>query len=109
MVNDYIGQEHLFLGILRDGEGIATDILENLGIDLAEVKQHVEKKIKTYKSINSKSDLVMLKSTEKTLKLIYLEARSFKSVTANSAHLLLAILKDSNCLVTQLLIEMGVN
>ena len=107
--NDYIGQEHLFLGILRDGEGIATDILENLGIDLAEVKQLVEKKIKTTKEINSKSDLVMLKSTEKTLKLIYLEARSFKSVTANSAHLLLAILKDSNCLVTQLLIEMGVN
>ena len=107
--NDYIGQEHLFLGILRDGEGIATDILENLGIDLAEVKQLVEKKIKTEKEINSKSDLVMLKSTEKTLKLIYLEARSFKSVTANSAHLLLAILKDSNCLVTQLLIEMGVN
>ncbi len=107
--NDYIGQEHLFLGILRDGEGIATDILENLGIDLAEVKQLVEQKIKTEKEINSKSDLVMLKSTEKTLKLIYLEARSFKSVTANSAHLLLAILKDSNCLVTQLLIEMGVN
>ncbi|WP_340115131.1 ATP-dependent Clp protease ATP-binding subunit [Maribellus mangrovi] len=107
--NDYIGQEHLFLGILRDGEGIATDILENLGIDLAEVKQLVEKKIKTDKSIQSKSDLVMLKSTEKTLKLIYLEARSFKSVTANSAHLLLAILKDSNCIVTQLLIEMGVN
>jgi len=107
--NDYIGQEHLFLGILRDGEGIATDILENLGIDLAEVKQLVEKKIRTDKQISGKSELVMLKSTEKTLKLIYLEARSFKSVTANSAHLLLAILKDSNCIVTQLLIEMGVN
>jgi len=107
--NDYIGQEHLFLGILRDGEGIATDILENLGVDLSEIKQLVEKKIKTDKEISSTSDLVMLKSTEKTLKLIYLEARSFKSVTANSAHLLLAILKDSNCLVTQLLIEMGVN
>ncbi|MCE4566915.1 ATP-dependent Clp protease ATP-binding subunit [Maribellus sp. CM-23] len=107
--NDYIGQEHLFLGILRDGEGIATDILENLGVDLAEIKQLVEKKIRTDKEINGKADLVMLKSTEKTLKLIYLEARSFKSVTANSAHLLLAILKDSNCLATQLLIEMGVN
>ena len=107
--NDYIGQEHLFLGILRDGEGIATDILENLGIDLAEIKQLVEKKIRTDKQISGKSELVMLKSTEKTLKLIYLEARSFKSVTANSAHLLLAILKDSNCIVTQLLIEMGVN
>ena len=39
--NDYIGQEHLFLGILRDGEGIATDILENLGIDLAEIRHSV--------------------------------------------------------------------
>ena len=107
--NDYIGQEHLFLGILRDGEGTATDILENLGIDLAEIKLLVEKKIRTDKQISAKSELVMLKSTEKTLKLIYLEARSFKSVTANSAHLLLAILKDSNCFVTQLLIEMGVN
>ena len=107
--NDYIGQEHLFLGILRDGEGIATDILENLGIDLAQIKQLVEKKIRTEKQISGKSELVMLKSTEKTLKLIYLEARSFKSVTANSAHLLLAILKDSNCIVTQMLIEMGIN
>jgi len=43
--NDYIGQEHLFLGILRDGEGIATDILVNLRVDLVEIKQLVEKKI----------------------------------------------------------------
>jgi len=107
--NDYIGQEHLFLGILRDGEGIATDILENLGIDLAEIKQLVEKKIKTDKEINQKLDLLMLKSAEKTLKLIYLEARAFKSTTANSGHLLLAILKDNKNLITQLLVEYGVN
>jgi ATP-dependent Clp protease ATP-binding subunit ClpC len=107
--NDYIGQEHLFLGILRDGEGIATDILENLGIDLAEVKQLIEKKIRTEKDVNRKADLIMLKSTEKTLKLIYLEARSFKSVTANSGHLLLAILKDHDSIVTQLLVELGIN
>ncbi len=107
--NDYIGQEHLFLGILRDGEGIATDILENLGIDLVEVKQLIEKKIRTDKEIDRKADLIMLKSTEKTLKLIYLEARSFKSVTANSGHLLLAILKDNDSIVTQLLVELGIN
>ncbi|HYQ56397.1 MAG TPA: ATP-dependent Clp protease ATP-binding subunit, partial [Draconibacterium sp.] len=107
--NDYIGQEHLFLGILRDGEGTATDILENLNIDLAEVKQLIENKIRTDKDINQKADLIMLKSTEKTLKLIYLEARSFKSATANSGHLLLAILKDSDSLITQLLVEMGIN
>ena len=107
--NDYIGQEHLFLGILRDGEGIATDILVNLGVNLAEIKRLLEKKIRTDKDVNQKADLVMLKSAEKSLKLIYLEARSFKSTTANSGHLLLAILKDNENIVTQLLVEYGIN
>lgn len=107
--NDYIGQEHLFLGILRDGEGIATDILENLGIVLSEIKKIIEKKIRTEREINQKADIVMLKSAEKTLKLIYLEARSFKSTTVNSGHLLLAILKDNDSIVTQILVEYGVN
>lgn len=107
--NDFIGQEHLFLGILRDGEGIATDILENLGIDLIEMKQLIERKIKTDKEINQKLDLVMLKPAEKTLKLIYLEARAFKSSTVNSGHLLLAILKDNENIITQLLVEFGVS
>jgi len=107
--NDYIGQEHLFLGILRDGEGIATDILENLGIMLAEIKQLIEKKIRTDRAIDQRAEIVMLKSAEKTLKLVYLEARSFKSTTINSGHLLLAILKDSDSIVTQLLVEFGVN
>ena len=107
--NDYIGQEHLFLGILRDGEGIATDILENLGIVLAEIKEIIENKIRTDREIDQKADIVMLKSAEKTLKLVYLEARSFKNVTVNSGHLLLAILKDNDCMVTQLLVEFGIN
>jgi ATP-dependent Clp protease ATP-binding subunit ClpC len=107
--NDYIGQEHLFLGILRDGEGIATDILENLGISLAEIKSLIEKKIRTDRKIDLQAEVIMLKSTEKTLKLVYLEARSFKSATVNSGHLLLAILKDSDSIVTQLLVEFGVN
>ncbi|NCB08987.1 MAG: ATP-dependent Clp protease ATP-binding subunit, partial [Bacteroidia bacterium] len=107
--NDYIGQEHLFLGILRDGEGIATDILGNLGVDLTEIKLLVEKKIRTEKEINQKVDLVMLKSAEKSLKMVYLEARSFKSTTVNSGHLLLAILKDNDNIVTQLLTEFGIN
>ncbi len=107
--NDYIGQEHLFLGILRDGEGLATDILENMGVNLADVKVLIENKIRSEKPLNGKSDLMMLKSTEKTLKLVYLEARWFKSSVVNSGHLLLAILKDNDNIVTQLLVEFGVN
>ena len=68
--NDYIGQEHLFLGILRDGEGMATDILENLGIVLNEIKEIIEKKIRTDRVIDNKADIVMLKAAEKTLKLV---------------------------------------
>jgi ATP-dependent Clp protease ATP-binding subunit ClpC len=107
--NDYIGQEHLFLGILRDGEGIATEILENLGVNLADLKHLIENKIRTDRPVDGKADLMMLKSTEKTLKLVYLEARWFKSSVANSGHLLLAILKDSENIVTQLLVEFGIN
>jgi ATP-dependent Clp protease ATP-binding subunit ClpC len=107
--NDFIGQEHLFLGILRDGEGIATDMLENLGIDLIEIKQLIERKVKTDNEIDQKANIAMLKATEKALKLVYLEARAFKSTTVNSAHLLLAILKDSENIITRLLIEFGVS
>ncbi len=107
--NDYIGQEHLFLGILRDGEGIATDILENLGVNLKDIKHLIEKKIRTQKPINGNVDLMMLKSAEKALKLVYLEARWFKSPYANSGHLLLAILKDSDNIITRLLLEFGVS
>lgn len=107
--NDYIGPEHLFLGILRDGEGVATDILENLGAVLLEIKELLEKKIRTDKNINPRADILMLKSAEKTLKLVYLEARSFKSKTINSGHLLLALLKDEESSVTQLLTELGIN
>lgn len=107
--NDYIGQEHLFLGILRDGEGVATDVLEELGLNLNEIKKIIEDKIRSEKIIDYKSDLSMLKSAEKALKIIYLEARTFKNPTVNSGHLLLAILKDNDNHVTQVLSEFGIN
>ncbi|NQU84553.1 MAG: ATP-dependent Clp protease ATP-binding subunit [Mariniphaga sp.] len=107
--NEFIGLEHLFLGILRDGEGIATDILENLGINLPLLKIEIEKKVRSDKSIDPHADLQMLKSTEKALKIIYLEARSFKNTIANSGHLLLSILKDKDSLITGMLNDLGVN
>ncbi len=107
--NEQIGLEHLFLGILRDGEGIATDILENLGVNLINIKQTIENKIRTEKHIDPKAEIQMLKSTEKALKIIYLEARAFKSTSANSGHLLLSILKDNESVITNILNENGVN
>lgn len=107
--NDFIGPEHLFLGILRDGEGMATEILENLGIDLIEIKKQIEKKIRSNRKIDLDAQVAMSKSAERALKVINLEARYFKSQLANSGHLLLAILKDNDNLISNLLNDLGVN
>ncbi len=107
--NDYIGPEHLFLGILRDGEGMATDILVSMGIDLIGIKKELESKLRSNRKMDVDAQVAMSKAAEKALKIIYLEARAFKSQLANSGHLLLAILKDSDNLISSILNEAGVN
>jgi ATP-dependent Clp protease ATP-binding subunit ClpC len=109
--NSHISPEHLFLGILRDGEGVAVDILMNQGIDLMVLKGSLEKSIKVESPVPVADHEVipLLRSTERILKLVYLEAKSLKSSTIESEHLLLAILKDENALVTRFLSEMDVD
>lgn len=109
--NPYIGTEHLFLGILRDGEGVAVDILVSLGADLFDLKRSIEDTIKgdNIIKIPETENLPLLKPAEKVLKLIYLEARSLKDETIDTGHLLLAILKDENSLVTQVLKEINID
>lgn len=105
--NSYIGPEHLFLGILRDGEGSAIEVLLSLGADLFELKRSVEKAIKPDATIKitDSDNLPLLKSSERILKLIYLEAKSLNNVTIDTGHLLLAILKDENGIPSRILME----
>jgi len=107
--NESIGLEHIFLGILRDGEGIAIEILSNLGINLSEIKQAIEEKLRTGKDIDSQASVQLLKSAEKALKLVYLEARAFSSPTINTGHLLLALIKDKESLISNILSEYHIN
>ncbi len=106
-----IGLEHLLLGILRDGESEAVDILQSLGADLYLIRKTIEDHIKpeTYRAIPEKEDFPLAKVTERVLKLVYLEAKSFKSAEIKTEHLLLAILKDENAFVTQMLNEMNID
>jgi len=108
--NSHISPEHLFLGILRDGESVAIEILINQGIDLMVLKGSLEKSIKVESPIpvTDHEVIPLLRSTERILKLVYLEAKSLKSSTINTEHLLLAILKDENALVTRFLSELDV-
>ena len=109
--NAYIGTEHLFLGILREGEGVAIDILVSLGANLYRLRRSIEETIKptSLTKLTDSDNLPLLKSAEKVLKLVYLEAKALKSSTIDTVHLLLAMLKDENGVVTLMLNEINID
>ncbi len=94
--NTEISPEHLFLGLLREGEGVAIDILVTLGANLYELRKDIEQSLNPNAPVKlTKTDNIpLLKSSERILKLVYLEAQSFHKSTIDTGHLLLAILKD---------------
>ncbi len=100
--NPYIGTEHLFLGILRDGEGPAVEILTSLGVDLAGMKRVLEGSLRSDKPLDPQQaeNIPFLRASERVLKLVHLEAMAMKNDVIDTGHLLLAILKDETSLVT---------
>ena len=109
--NKYIGPEHLFLGIIREGEGLAIDVLVSLGADLNDLKRMIEGSIKSENpdDLTDIENIPLLKQSERILKLVYLEAKSLSQSTIDTGHLLLALLKDENSLVTKKLEELHIN
>lgn len=108
--NDYIGVEHLLLGIIREGEGMAIQILNLLNVDTNEVRKTIEGAIGTSaKRDKTAENLPLVKQAERALKLTYLEAKIFSSELIGTEHLLLAILKDDDNLVTSTLGKYGVD
>jgi len=109
--NSHISVEHLFLGILRDGEGLAIDVLVVLGVELYDLRMAIEKNIRNDQpsTVTDPDSLPLLKSAERILKLTHLEARSMKEKTIDTNHLLLAILKDDNNFATRYMVENGIS
>ncbi len=103
--NTEIGPEHLFLGILREGEGIAIDIIITLGANLYDLRRDIENSLNPSGPIKvtQTENIPLLRSSERILKLVYLEAKSLKKTTIDTGHLLLAILKDEKSNVAQIL------
>jgi len=109
--NAHISTEHLFLGILRDGEGLAIDILILMGAELYDLRRSIEELIRPESAIKVKDsdNIPLLKSAEKVLKLVYLEAKALQDDTIDTGHLLLAIMKDENSITTQVLKEHNID
>ncbi|PEN06995.1 Clp protease ClpC [Longimonas halophila] len=101
--HDYIGTEHLLLGIIREGEGIAIKILRNLGCDLMKLKKSVEETVRSQGSALSVGNIPLTKQAEKVLKITYLEAKLYKSDVIGTEHLLLSLLRDNENIAAQIL------
>ncbi len=109
--HDYIGAEHLLLGMIREGEGVAIGLLKKLGVSLEELRSSVENAIKGTATGNVKNltNIPLTRQSEKVLKITYLEAKIFKSELIGTEHLLLSILRDEDNVATQILEKFDVN
>lgn len=109
--HDYIGTEHLLLGMIREGEGVAVSILKKLGTSLEELREAIERATKGTANHNVKNlaNIPLTRQSEKVLKITYLEAKIFKSQLIGTEHLLLSILRDEDNIATQILEKFDVN
>ncbi|WP_178796535.1 AAA family ATPase [Bacteroidaceae bacterium] len=105
--NSYIGPEHLLLGLIREGEGKAIEILFNLQINLQDIKYQLENILKNNAEDDATYDenINFNEEASKVLKLCILEAKLLKSVAADSEHILLAIMRVKNNAASLLLEE----
>ena len=107
--HDYIGIEHLLLGMLREGQGVGIQILNALGTDLNGLRRKIENATKSgSNSLNHLSNIPLVKQAERVLKITYLEAKLFNQSLIGTEHLLLSILKDSNNIATKALEDQNI-
>jgi ATP-dependent Clp protease ATP-binding subunit ClpC len=107
--HDYIGTEHLLLGLIREGDGMAIKILRSLSIDTSKLRRSIEDAVRGTSSVTvNLGNIPLTKQAEKVLKITYLEAKIFKSDLIGTEHLLLSILRDDDNIASQILLQYGV-
>ncbi|MDR9373805.1 MAG: ATP-dependent Clp protease ATP-binding subunit [Schleiferiaceae bacterium] len=109
--HDYIGTEHLMLGLLREGEGSAVQILEDLGVELGGFRRKIEAMSTPGVSaqVSTKKNLPLTRQAEKALKTTFLEAKLFQSSTIRTSHLLLCILRNDDDPVARILSQYDID
>jgi ATP-dependent Clp protease ATP-binding subunit ClpC len=109
--NDFIGTEHLLLGLIREGDNTAVRILKSFNVDLYELRKEIELAVKdkTGKNIANINSLPLTKQAEKVIRVTVLEAKALKSTTVETEHLMLSILKNKENIATQILNQFDVD
>jgi ATP-dependent Clp protease ATP-binding subunit ClpC len=109
--NDFIGTEHLLLGLIREGDNTAVRILKSFSVDLYELRKEIELAVKdkTGKNIANINSLPLTKQAEKVIRVTVLEAKALKSPTVETEHLMLSIIKNKENIATQILNQFDVD
>jgi ATP-dependent Clp protease ATP-binding subunit ClpC len=109
--NDFIGAEHLMLGLIRDQENTAIKVLKQLNVNLGELRKEIELAVKdkSGKNVTNINSLPLTKQAEKVIRVTVLEAKALKSPMVETEHLLLSILKNKENIATQILNQFDVD
>src|SRR5438105_5923284 len=107
--HNYIGVEHLLLGLVREGEGVAARVLDSLGIDLSKMRSSVEVMIGRGKETTSPSEITLSPRTKKVIELAVDESRKLGHSHVGTEHLLLGIVREGQSVGAGVLESMGVN
>lgn len=109
--NDFIGIEHLLLGLLREGDSTAIQVLQNMHVDLTDLRREVESTIrdKNNRPLTNINSLPLTKQAEKVIRITLLEAKSLKSTNVETEHLMLSILKNRENTATAILHQFDVD
>ena len=106
--HDYIGTEHLLLGIIRECQGVAIRILRNLDCDLIKLKKAIEDTVRTAGGTMTIGNIPLTKQAEKVLKITQIESKIYKADVIGTEHLLLSLLRDEDNIATQILHQFNV-
>jgi ATP-dependent Clp protease ATP-binding subunit ClpC len=108
--HEYVGTEHILLGLIREGEGVAATVLQNLSVELDEIQQKIEETVKKGKAAQATGpDLPYTSRAKKVLELAMSEARELNHSYVGTEHLLLGLLKEEKGIAAQVLTDAGVN
>src|SRR4051812_5382851 len=108
--HEYVGTEHILLGLIREGEGVAATVLQNLSVELDDIQQKIEETVKKGKAGQTTGpDLPYTSRAKKVLELAMSEARELNHSYVGTEHLLLGLLREEKGIAAQVLTDAGVN
>ena len=106
--HDYVGTEHILLGLIREGEGVAAAVLTNLSVDLEQIQQQVEESVRRGKATIALGELPYTSRAKKVLEFAMAEARELNHSYVGTEHLLLGLLREEKGIAAEVLNQLGV-